>query len=443
MKDALLSKFRDRTAPIGIIGQGYVGLPLALVFEEAGFPVIGFDVDPRRSRRCPGRVLHQAHRRRAGRGGGASGRFSATTDFDGLRDCDAILICVPTPLGKHREPDISLHPRHRPRDREAAAHGPARRARVDDLPGHHRRGGAADPRGERARSCGRDFFLAFSPEREDPGNARLQHQDHPEGRGRGGRRTSTERRGGPLPAGVDKVVPVSSSRVAEAAKLLENIFRSVNIALVNELKIDLRPDGHRRLGGHRGGQDQAVRLHAVLPGPGPGRALHPARPVLPVVEGGRVRAVDALHRAGGRDQHLHAALRGRPRSPRRSTRTARALKGRRCWCWASSYKANIDDDRESPSYEIIELLQERARRWTTATRSSRRRPSAASTIWAWSRCPARPRRSRGYDALVVSTAHNQFKDPALYGGVALVVDTRNMVKPGLPDGGGPKRVVKA
>ena len=148
-------------------------------------------------------------------------------------------------------------------DRQVPPSGHAGRARVDDLSGDDGRSAAADVRGERARRSAKDFFLAFSPERVDPGQREVQHAQHAEGRRRdhagllrGG--------GGAVSAAVDTVVPVSSTQVAEMVKLLENTFRAVNIGLVNEIALMCAPDEHRRLGSHRRGQDQAVRLHAVL-----------------------------------------------------------------------------------------------------------------------------------------------------------------------------------
>src|SRR5512137_2375797 len=234
MRDTLLDLFRTRKARIGIVGQGYVGLPLALIFTEAGFPVTGFDVDPRKVealRRGESFIRHIGQERV--RAAVASGRYTATTDFEGLRDCDAIFICVPTPLGQHREPDNSyIH---------ATGREIARRLRPGQLvllesttyPG------TTD---EELRpilessglACGRDFFLAFSPEREDPGRKDFDTRTTPKIVG-GVDRASTDLAVALYASAVSRVVPVSSARVAESAKLLENVFRSVNIALVNEL----------------------------------------------------------------------------------------------------------------------------------------------------------------------------------------------------------------
>ena len=159
----------------------------------------------------------------------------------------------------------------------------------------------------------------ISPEREDPGNAEFGTGDIPKVVGgdgpeaRGARRRALRRRSSRGPCRSPRC------EAAEAVKLTENIFRAVNIALVNELKIVYDGDGHRRLGGDRGGQDQAVRLHAVLSRPGPRRALHPDRPVLPDLEGARVRHRHALHRAGRRDQHGDAAATSSTRPSQRSS----------------------------------------------------------------------------------------------------------------------------
>ena len=232
----LAHRSANRSAVIGVIGQGYVGLPLALVFREAGFPVIGFDVDPAKVAaisRGESYIKHIGPERVTA--AVASGRFSATTDFDRLRDCDAICICVPTPLGPHREPDNSyIH---------STAREIARRLRKGQLvvlesttyPGttDEEVRPILEATGLR---CPADFLLAFSPEREDPGRKNFTTKTIPKVVG-GVNPESTEAARALYATGLEKVVPVSSARVAESTKLLENVFRSVNIALVNELKV--------------------------------------------------------------------------------------------------------------------------------------------------------------------------------------------------------------
>src|SRR5512142_2148216 len=225
-----------RSAVVGVIGQGYVGLPLALVFCEAGFHVTGFDLDPRKVEaisRGESYIKHIGPERVAAAVG--SGRYRASTDFSGLRACDAIMICVPTPLGPHREPDNSyIH---------STAREIAKRLRYGQLvvlesttyPGTT----DTEVRSileESGLRCSKEFLLAFSPEREDPGRKDFTTRSIPKVVG-GVDPTSTEAAVLLYRAAMETVVPVSSSRVAESAKLLENVFRSVNIALVNELKV--------------------------------------------------------------------------------------------------------------------------------------------------------------------------------------------------------------
>ena len=235
-KERLLEKIQSRTAVVGVIGLGYVGLPLALVFEEAGFPVIGFDVDPKKPEslhRGESYIKHIGARRVVAAFN--RGRIEATTLFDRLAECDAILICVPTPLGRHREPDISYI--QKTGDQIASRLRPGQLISLESTtyPGTTREEllSRFELTGLRA---GHDFFLAFSPEREDPGNTKYHTKNIPKvvgGHDDASRDLAVELYG----AAVDKVVPVASLEVAESTKLLENIFRSVNIALVNELKV--------------------------------------------------------------------------------------------------------------------------------------------------------------------------------------------------------------
>ena len=318
--DTLLARVARRDWVVGVVGLGYVGLPLAVTACKAGFPVLGFDIDPERVarisrgeeviRHIPMEALAEA---------GAAGRFAATADFARLAEADAIVIAVPTPLSRQHEPDLSYV--------EATADAIARTLRPGQLvvlesttwPGTTEE--VLRPRLERGGlKSGVDFFLAFSPEREDPGNREFSTATIPKDRRRrraGGagardrvlRRARREHRAGLLHRD-------GGSGEADGEHLPRGQHRARE-----RVEARLRRDGHRRLGGHRGGEDEAVRLHAVLSWARARRPLHPDRPVLPHLESAGVRRRDPLHRAGGADQHRDALPRGGP--PRRSARSAR------------------------------------------------------------------------------------------------------------------------
>jgi len=437
---ALLSGIAQRTARVGVIGQGYVGLPLALVFREAGFPVTGFDLDPAkiaRLRRGESYIKHIGADRVAA--AMASGQFEATTDFDRLRDCDAILICVPTPLGEHREPDNSfIH---------ATAREISRRLRPGQLvvlesttyPGTT----DVEVRGILETSglgTPADFFLAFSPEREDPGRKDFTTKTIPKIVG-GVNPASTEVAATLYGAALDRVVPVSSSRVAESSKLIENVFRSVNIALVNELKMMFARMDIDVWEVIEAAKTKPFGFMPFYPGPGLGGHCIPLDPFY-------LSWKAAEHGEWARFIELAGEI--NTRMPRYVvSRVADALndegkplKGSRVLVLGLSYKANIDDDRESPSYEILELLQEHGARidycdpYFPAARRGRKHDLGLASVLCDAKTFAQ------YDAIVVSTAHDCFKDPALYEGAKLVVDTRNAVAPIVPAKGG-VRVVKA
>src|SRR5205814_7927576 len=235
LTNMLFDRIAEKSARVGIIGQGYVGLPLALVFQEAGFQVTGFDVDAAKVAaitRGESFIKHIGPTRVAN--AVKSQRYAATTDFDCLSQCDAIIICVPTPLGRHREPDNSY------------IHATAREIGYRLRPGQlvvlesTTYPGTTDEEllpilEETGLRCPEQFLLAFSPEREDPGNERFSTRTIPKLVG-GVNEVSTKAAAALYGGALEHVVPVSSARVAESCKLLENVFRSVNIALVNELK---------------------------------------------------------------------------------------------------------------------------------------------------------------------------------------------------------------
>ena len=438
----LLDKIATRTAMVGVIGQGYVGLPLGLVFAETGLRVLGFDVDTGKVDAInrgesyirhigPDRVMAAV----------SSGRYAATGDFDKLADCDAILICVPTPLGVHREPDNSYI--------KATGEEIARRLRKGQLvvlesttyPG------TTDEEllpilEASGLVCGQDFLLAFSPEREDPGRQDFTTRTTPKVVG-GVDEASTRAAVALYEVAVARVVAVSSTRVAESTKLLENVFRSVNIALVNELKVILDRMGIDVWEVIRAAETKPFGFMAFWPGPGLGGHCIPLDPFYlswKAAEHGEWARFIEL--AGEINTRMPRYVVGKVAEALNGD--GKAVKGSRILVLGLAYKANIDDDRESPSYELIGLLQaagalvDYCDPHFPTSRKTRKHDLGLRSV------PAEPDVFAEYDALVVATAHDVFKDGRLYRGAKLVIDTRNVVAAAL--GGawdGAPRLVKA
>jgi len=342
---ALRNRIAARTAVVGIVGQGYVGLPLSLVFHEARFRVLGFDIDPAKVAalsRGESFIQHIGSERVTA--AVASERYSATADFDRLRECDAICICVPTPLGAHREPDNSfIH---------ATAREIARRLRRGQLvvlesttyPGTTEE--EVLPILEKSGlECPGDFLLAFSPEREDPGRKDFSTRTTPKLVG-GVNPPSTEAAAALYGACVERVVAVSHARVAESAKLLENIFRSVNIALVNELKMILDRMGIDVWEVIRAAATKPFGFMPFYPGPGLGGHCIPLDPFYlswkAAEHGEWARFIELAGEINSRMpryviEKLTIAL----------NRERKSIQGSKVLVLGLAYKANVDDDRES------------------------------------------------------------------------------------------------
>jgi UDP-N-acetyl-D-glucosamine dehydrogenase len=430
----------SRSAVVGVIGQGYVGLPLALVFHDAGFKVLGLDVDPAKVGaigRGESFIKHIGPERVAAAVG--TGRYQATTDFGALRDCDAIIICVPTPLGPHREPDNSYI-----------------RTTAEEIAGRLRKGqlvvlesttypGTTD---EEVRPileksglrCPQDFLLAFSPEREDPGRRNFTTRTIPKVVG-GVNEESTAAAAALYGAALEKVVAVSSARVAESSKLLENVFRSVNIALVNELKVIFDRMGIDVWEVIRAAETKPFGFMAFYPGPGLGGHCIPLDPFY-------LSWKAAEHGEWARFIELAGEINTRmPRYVVDKTAEAlnqdgKAVKGARVLVLGLAYKPNIDDDRESPSYEIIESLHERGATVDYCDPHFPRMHKTRRHDLGLSSVACDPDTFAGYDAIVVATAHDLFRRADLFRKAKLVVDSRNMIEALFPRGGAP-RVVKA
>jgi UDP-N-acetyl-D-glucosamine dehydrogenase len=355
--DDLHRRLRDRTARVGVIGLGYVGLPQALAFAEAGYRVLGFDIDPSKPEALAAGhsyLLDIPSARVAALV--SDGRLSATADFDRLGECDALIACVPTPLSEHGEPDLSAV--------AATAAAIAQRLRPGQLvvlvsttyPGTTEE--LVRPALEATGlAVGRDVALGYSPEREDPGNPRYGIENTPK-LVSGCTATCRDLAVLLYEPVVAKVVAVSSTRVAEATKLLENIYRAVNIALVNELKLCFERMGIDVWEVIEAAATKPFGFMPFYPGPGLGGHCIPIDPFYLTWKarefGVHTRFIELAGEVNSAMPEyvvgrLHDAL----------DRRGRTLHGARVLVLGVAYKRDTGDIRESPALRILALLAER------------------------------------------------------------------------------------
>jgi len=351
----LLKKIKSRKAKVGIIGLGYVGLPIVIEFCKTGFPVTGFDVDSRKVeslkqgksyiRYIPHAVIKQT-----------LPRFTPTTDFSKLSHMDCIILCVPTPLNKNREPDMTYVFNS---TKSVAQH--LRRGQLIVLESTTYPGTTdEDMRSileETGLKAGKDFHLAYSPEREDPNNKEFSTSAIPKVVG-GYTKHCLALAVALYDSIVVKTVPVSSTRVAETTKLLENIYRAVNIALVNELKLLCDSMGMDVWEIIEASKTKPFGFQAFYPGPGLGGHCIPIDPFYLTW---KAREYDCATRfielAGEINSSMpHYVV---ERVQLALNRIGKALKDSHILLLGMAYKKDVDDQRESPSLRIIQLLRER------------------------------------------------------------------------------------
>lgn len=356
MLTEFLRRVRDKDAVIGVVGMGYVGLPLALRFAECGFDVIGFDIDQAKVNALhagksyiatiPAERVAAVRRKPSG--------LHATTEFILITECDAVLLCVPTPLGPNREPDMSYV--------ESTARSIAPNMREGQLivlesttyPGttDELLRGVLERQGWEA---GKDFWLAYSPEREDPGNPKFETQTIPKVVG-GLTPDCLEAAAALYGAVLNCVIPVRNLRVAEMTKLLENIFRSVNIALVNELKMLCDAMGIDIWEVIEAASSKPFGFMPFYPGPGLGGHCIPIDPFYLTW---KAREYDLNTRFIELAGEVNTAM---PhyvvhRLVWALNQRGIALRGSRVMILGVAYKPNVDDVRESPAFKIMELVQ--------------------------------------------------------------------------------------
>ena len=409
------------SSTVGIIGLGYVGLPLAVAFAEAGLAVVGVDTSADKVAAVgAGRSYIEDVSSDALAPLLASGRLTATTDATRLRDCSAILVCVPTPLGQHREPDLSYVTSAAETAIANLAPGALLVLESTTWPGTTRE--VLAPMLEAAgRTIGEDAYLAFSPERVDPGNTRWGMRETP--KVVGGLTPACAARAEALYAHIcDRVHPVSSPESAEMAKIIENTFRAVNIALVNEMAILA----------DRMGIDvwEAIEASATKPfgfmpfWPGPGLGGH-CIPVDPFYLAWRARAFDLdsefVELAGRINVSMpYYAV---ARIARALNARGKAVRGAGILLLGMAYKADVGDLRESPSLKLLELLR------AEGGRVSYHDPHVATLPEeGLSSVPLDAGTVEAADCVVIATAHAALDLALIVAHADLVVDLRNAVR---------------
>ena len=423
---AKLSKMiRDKSAVVGIIGLGYVGLPLAIHFGKQGYKVMGFDLDTRKIDRLlhgesyikhiPNKPIQDMIDRK---------QFDATIDFNRLVAADCILICVPTPLTDKREPELTYL-----METTATISQHLRNGQLIVLESTTYPGTTEEMMLPRLQTgdlkVGRDFFLAFSPEREDPGNQKYNSSNIP--KVVGGVTPICLEIATSLYNCITQTVPVSSTRAAELTKLLENTYRSVNIALVNEIKVLA----------HKMGIDlfEVINAAATKPFgytpfyPGPGLGGH-CIPIDPFYLAWKAKEFDFSARFIQLAGEINVSM---PyyvieRTSDALNRRKKSVNGSRILVLGVAYKKDIDDERESPGYAIMKLLMEKGARvsyndpWIPHLNPTRKYNFKMSST------KIEPQVLAAMDAVIIVTDHSAYDFTEIVKHASLVIDTRNATR---------------
>jgi UDP-N-acetyl-D-glucosamine dehydrogenase len=422
----LLASIEARTARVGIIGLGYVGLPLARAFATAGYPVLGFDTDPVKVAKLTKGESYIGHISADSVSTMQANGFEATTRFERLSEADAIIICVPTPLTESRDPDLGYVIAS-----TRAIAGTLRPGQLVVLESTTYPGTTRDvvlPILEAGGlRVGTDFFLAFSPEREDPGNPTFSAPTIPKVVG-GLEPASLEVARALYGRVVVKVVDVSGPEVAEACKILENTYRAVNIALVNELKVLFDRMGIDIWEVIEAAKTKPFGFQAFYPGPGLGGHCIPIDPFyLSWVARKHGFTTRFIELAGEINTSMPTYVVGRVADALNDR--ALAVKGSKILLLGMAYKKDVDDPRESPGFELMERLLEKG---AEVEYNDPHIPS----LPAMRRYPALKRESRelsaeylgSRDCILIVTDHSSYDWPWIVEHSRLVVDTRNATR---------------
>ncbi|MDO9105912.1 MAG: nucleotide sugar dehydrogenase [Methylovulum sp.] len=419
----LIERLNNKTAVIGVVGLGYVGLPLMLRYVEVGYRVLGFDIDQIKVDSLKQGKSYIEHIPSAAIAHAVKSGFDATTDFARAGEVDALIICVPTPLNKYREPDLSFVV-----DTTDSLVPYLRKGHIVSLESTTYPGTTDEELKPRLESTGlkvgEDVFLVFSPEREDPGNPDFVTKTIP--KVCGGTTPACLEAGMALyDQVIDQVVPVSSTRAAEMTKLLENIHRAVNIGLVNEMKIiadRMGIDIHEVI---RAAATKPFGFVPYYPGPGLGGHCIPIDPFYLTWKareyGLHTRFIELAGEVNSGMPEWVVSKIADAMNDR-----CKAIKGSKVLVLGIAYKKNVDDMRESPSVELMELLREKGAVIAYSDPHVPIFPKMREHSFDLSSVGLTPESIASYDCVLLATNHNVFDYDQIKQHAKLIVDTRGV-----------------
>ena len=433
MHNSILKKINDKSVVIGIIGLGYVGLPLALEYALKGFKTIGFDVDERKipilnmgksyiKHISPDKIIKTVN----------SKKFIATTDFSRLPEVDAIIICVPTPLNEHREPDMTYIENSGRMISKYLRRGQFVSLESSTYPGTteeillpmFENAPITQNLNDKPFKVGKDFFLAFSPEREDPNNPKYSTATIP------------KVVGGVTPnclkialalynQVIVKTVPVSSPRAAEATKLLENIYRSINIALVNELKMVFERMNIDIWEVVDAAATKPFGFQPFYPGPGLGGHCIPIDPFYLTWKAREFEiSTKFIELAGEINTYMPYYV--IEKAGEVLNKFKKSLNGSKVLILGASYKKDIDDMRESPSLKLIEILREKGASVDYNDPYVPKLPKARKYKFDMVSVELSKKNLAKYDLVLLSTDHTKYNYKFIDANAKLILDTRNV-----------------
>ncbi len=419
-----IERIKDKKAVVGIVGMGYVGLPLALTYAEEGFKVIGYDIDTKKADAIKAGktyIKHIASDRIAD--AVKKGLLECTSDFSRIPESDALLVCVPTPLDAHLQPDLSFVTGTASQIGPYLQKGQLVILESSSFPGTTEEEMRPILEEKSGLTAHADFYLAYSPEREDPNNPRYNTKNIPKVVGADSPE-SLELAVALYEAALDEAVPVTSAEAAEATKIFENAFRSVNIALVNELKVILDAMGIDVWEVIKAASTKPFGFMAFYPGPGLGGHCIPIDPFYLTYKAHEFEVPTRfIELAGEINTSMPRWVVGKIMDALNDRR--KALNGSRILILGMAYKKNVDDMRESPSLRLIELLEEKGAIVDYHDPYIPKMPYTRRYQYDKKSVELSAENIASYDLVLIVTDHDNVDYELVVKHAKLVVDTRN------------------